>query len=162
MVKIKLSIRNVHVGKIVAFQMEVSITRWINESRVQRNPYWVCTFRGHQCTNEVHISENGCDHHETMSVRVPTGNEWHVKLGGFTLKGTENHCVVTPHPQGTADQLEWFVPALHRLRQSEGTFGRGTEDKWSVRILLPPSYLLLILPTAQIHLEARNYYSLWV
>lgn len=47
MVKIKLSIRNVHVGKIVAFQMEVSITRWINESRVQRNPYWVCTFRGH-------------------------------------------------------------------------------------------------------------------
>lgn len=40
-------IRNVHVDKIIAFQMEISINRWIFESGVQRNLNWIYAFQSH-------------------------------------------------------------------------------------------------------------------
>lgn len=53
------STRHILVDKIVACQMEMSVSRQVYESGVQRWLHWVCPFRNHQPIGETYIHKNG-------------------------------------------------------------------------------------------------------
>lgn len=90
--------------------------------------------------SEVRNSENGHSHHETVSVRVPTTNKQHVKLGGFTFKGTNNQGITAPRPQvQQMSQCEYNSRVSSSLRGPLG--GKQRTNALSSFSSLPPSFV---------------------